>query len=42
VAGSLAGADRATEASAWVGCYPGLTEPMIDWIAESLLAFFRR
>lgn len=40
VAGTLAGADRATEASLWVGCYPGLTEPMIDWIAESIRAFF--
>jgi CDP-6-deoxy-D-xylo-4-hexulose-3-dehydrase len=42
VAGSLEGADRATEASLWVGCYPGLSEPMIDWIAESLRAFFGR
>jgi CDP-6-deoxy-D-xylo-4-hexulose-3-dehydrase len=33
--------DRVTEASLWVGCYPGLSEPMIDFIAESLLAFFR-
>jgi CDP-6-deoxy-D-xylo-4-hexulose-3-dehydrase len=42
VAGSLENADRVTEASLWVGCYPGLTEPMIDWIAESLRAFFGR
>jgi CDP-6-deoxy-D-xylo-4-hexulose-3-dehydrase len=41
-AGSLANADRITEASLWVGCYPGLSEPMIDWIAESLSAFFGR
>jgi CDP-4-dehydro-6-deoxyglucose reductase, E1 len=42
VAGTLTNSDRATEASAWVGCYPGLTEPMIDWIAESVRAFFGR
>jgi CDP-6-deoxy-D-xylo-4-hexulose-3-dehydrase len=42
IAGSLANSDRATEASVWVGCYPGLTEPMIDWIAESVRAFFGR
>jgi CDP-6-deoxy-D-xylo-4-hexulose-3-dehydrase len=42
IAGSLTGSDRATEASMWVGCYPGLTEPMVDWIAESVRAFFGR
>ena len=42
IADSLANADRITEASLWVGCYPGLSEPMIDWIAESLRAFFGR
>jgi CDP-6-deoxy-D-xylo-4-hexulose-3-dehydrase len=39
VAGSLAGADRVTESSVWVGVYPALTDPMIDWIAESVVAF---
>lgn len=42
IAGSLANSDRATEASMWVGCYPGLTQPMVDWIAESVRAFFGR
>ena len=42
VSGSLDSSDRITEASLWVGCYPGLTEPMIDWIAESLRTFFGR
>ena len=42
IAGALENADQITEASLWVGCYPGLTEPMIDWIAESLRAFFGR
>ena len=36
----LTNADRITEASVWVGCYPGLDEAMIDWIADSVLAFF--
>jgi CDP-6-deoxy-D-xylo-4-hexulose-3-dehydrase len=42
VSGTLERSDRITEASLWVGCYPGLTEPMIDWVAESLHAFFGR
>jgi CDP-4-dehydro-6-deoxyglucose reductase, E1 len=42
IAGTLRNSDRVTEASVWVGCYPGLTEPMIDWIAESVRAFFGR
>jgi CDP-6-deoxy-D-xylo-4-hexulose-3-dehydrase len=37
--GVLENADRIIEASVWVGCYPGLTDPMIDWIAESTAAF---
>ncbi|MGH2743323.1 MAG: lipopolysaccharide biosynthesis protein RfbH [Thermoleophilaceae bacterium] len=41
-AGSLEGADRVTEASLWVGCYPGLTDEMIDWIAESIRDFLLR
>ena len=39
VAGELTAADRITEASAWVGVYPGLSDEMIDWIAESIAAF---
>jgi CDP-4-dehydro-6-deoxyglucose reductase, E1 len=42
IAGALDNTDRITEASLWVGCYPGLTEPMVDWIGESLHAFFGR
>jgi CDP-4-dehydro-6-deoxyglucose reductase, E1 len=41
IAGPLDNADRVTESSVWVGCYPGLSEPMIDWITESLTEFFR-
>jgi CDP-6-deoxy-D-xylo-4-hexulose-3-dehydrase len=40
VHGSLANSDVATEASIWVGTYPGLSDEMIDWIAESLTSFF--
>ena len=39
VAGELTNADRVTEASLWVGVYPGLTDEMIDWIAESIADF---
>ncbi|HEU0024047.1 MAG TPA: lipopolysaccharide biosynthesis protein RfbH [Thermoleophilaceae bacterium] len=42
VVGSLDNADRITEATVWVGCYPGLTDPMVDWIAESIAAFVGR
>jgi CDP-4-dehydro-6-deoxyglucose reductase, E1 len=42
IAGPLAGADEVTAASVWVGCYPGLTDAMVDWIAESIVAFLRR
>ena len=41
IAGALDNTDLITESSLWVGCYPGLSDPMIDWIADSLLAFFR-
>jgi CDP-6-deoxy-D-xylo-4-hexulose-3-dehydrase len=39
VAGPLPNADRITEAAIWVGCWPGLTEPMLDWIVESVGSF---
>jgi CDP-6-deoxy-D-xylo-4-hexulose-3-dehydrase len=39
VAEPLDNADRVTEATVWVGCYPGLSDEMIDWIAESIGAF---
>ena len=39
VAGELTNADRITEASLWVGVYPGLTDEMVDWIAESIADF---
>jgi CDP-6-deoxy-D-xylo-4-hexulose-3-dehydrase len=42
VAGPLAGTDRVTESSLWVGCHPGLSDEMVDWIAESVRDFLLR
>lgn len=42
ISGSLEGADLITDGSIWVGCHPGLTQPMIDWLAESIHDFFAR
>jgi CDP-4-dehydro-6-deoxyglucose reductase, E1 len=36
VARELSGADTVTEASIWVGVYPGLDDARLDWIAESI------
>jgi CDP-4-dehydro-6-deoxyglucose reductase, E1 len=41
IAGDLAATDRITEAAVWVGTYPGLSDPMIDWIVESITDFMR-
>jgi CDP-4-dehydro-6-deoxyglucose reductase, E1 len=41
VAGPLPNADRITEASIWVGCQPALSEPMLDYIAESITDHLR-
>jgi CDP-6-deoxy-D-xylo-4-hexulose-3-dehydrase len=38
----LPNSDRVMDASLWVGCYPGLTDEMVDWIAESVQAFLHR
>jgi len=40
ISGSLEGADLVTDGSVWVGCHPGLTQPMIDWLVESIHDFF--
>ena len=37
----LGAADRITEAALWVGCHPGLSPPMIDWIAECVTNWLR-
>jgi CDP-6-deoxy-D-xylo-4-hexulose-3-dehydrase len=41
VAGPLPNADRITKASIWVGCQPALSEPMLDYIAESITDHLR-
>jgi CDP-6-deoxy-D-xylo-4-hexulose-3-dehydrase len=38
---SLDASDRITEAALWVGCHPGLSDPMIDWIAECVTNWVR-
>ena len=39
VSGTLEGADMITDGSAWVGCHPAMTEPMMDWVVDSIEAF---
>ncbi len=41
VVGPLDNADVVTDGTFWVGVYPGLTEPMLDFVAETLHAFVR-
>jgi len=38
VVGTLENADTISEQSFWIGVYPGLTEPMLDYVAETLEA----
>ena len=38
VVGTLANADRIMQSCFWVGVYPGLTEEMLAWIAQSVRA----
>jgi CDP-6-deoxy-D-xylo-4-hexulose-3-dehydrase len=40
VVGSLATTDRVMNHTFWVGVYPGLTQPMLDYLADTLLGFF--
>jgi CDP-4-dehydro-6-deoxyglucose reductase, E1 len=39
VAGGLEHADEITESALWVGCWPGLDDAMLDWIAASITDF---
>lgn len=41
VVGDLANSDRVMHGTLWVGCYPGLTDEMLAWIADSVRAFVR-
>jgi CDP-6-deoxy-D-xylo-4-hexulose-3-dehydrase len=40
VVGELTHTDRVMNDTFWVGVYPGLTEPMLDFIVEKLEAYF--
>ena len=40
VCGDLANTDKIMNDTFWVGVYPGLTEPMLDFVAEKIEAYF--
>ena len=40
--GSLANADVLAERALWIGCYPGLTDEMLDFVIASIRAFVER
>jgi CDP-6-deoxy-D-xylo-4-hexulose-3-dehydrase len=41
VVGDLTNTDIVMRRTFWVGVYPGLTEPMLDYIADSIIEFIR-
>lgn len=41
VVGELTNSDRVMHGTLWIGTWPGLTEPMLAWMVESLRAFCR-
>ena len=42
VIGDLAGADKIMNQALFVGVYPGLTRPMLDYVIETIVAFCRK
>jgi CDP-6-deoxy-D-xylo-4-hexulose-3-dehydrase len=42
VAGELSATDAIMHRTFWVGVYPGLTEPMVDYVADSIRHFVRQ
>lgn len=42
VSGDLANTDAVMRRTFWVGVYPGLTEQMVDWIADAFWQFARQ
>jgi CDP-6-deoxy-D-xylo-4-hexulose-3-dehydrase len=41
VAGSLANTDVVMRQAFWIGCYPGLTDEMIDYVIDTFGQFLR-
>lgn len=41
VVGDLANSDRVMRGAFWVGVWPGLTEPMLEWVVDSIRTFCR-
>ena len=41
VVGDLARSDQVMRGTLWIGCYPGLTSEMLDYVADSIHAFVR-
>ncbi|MFM7145887.1 MAG: DegT/DnrJ/EryC1/StrS family aminotransferase, partial [Actinomycetales bacterium] len=42
VVGDLTNTDIVMRRTFWVGVYPGLTPPMLDYIADSIIEFLKR
>ena len=42
VVGDLATSDTVMERAFWIGVYPGLTEPMLDYVLDEFESFFRK
>ena len=42
VVGNLKNTDLVMNNLFWIGVYPGLTKPMLDYIEETLSNFFRK
>jgi CDP-6-deoxy-D-xylo-4-hexulose-3-dehydrase len=42
VVGDLTNTDIVMRRSFWVGVYPGLTTPMLDYISDSIIEFLGR
>ncbi|MBM3674503.1 MAG: lipopolysaccharide biosynthesis protein RfbH [Actinobacteria bacterium] len=39
--GTMVNADAVAERSFWIGCYPGLTDEMLDYVIETIRSFVR-